>query len=157
MDIAIRKMLPEEYPLLSDFLYEAIFQRDETDLLPRSVIDEPALRIYIEAFGSKDDDICFCAVSGGKPVGAAWVRNICGYGNIGAQTPELAMSLYKDFRGQGLGTAMLEALMEYMKCTGYEKLSLSVQKDNYAVKLYNAVGFRVIDENDEEFIMVKDL
>lgn len=125
MSIVIRKMLPEEYPLLSDFLYEAIFQRDETNLLPRSVIDDPALRVYIEDFGSKDDDICFCAVNDDKPVGAAWVRNISGYGNIGAQTPELAISMYKEFRGKGIGTAMLEALLEYMKCAGYEKLSLS--------------------------------
>ena len=37
------------------------------------------------------------------------------------------------------------------------KVSLSVQKANYAVKMYEAVGFRVLDEKEEEYIMVCDL
>ena len=56
MEIKIRKMDPSEYELLSDFLYEAIFQRDENNLLPREIIQEPALRIYIEDFGEKKHD-----------------------------------------------------------------------------------------------------
>lgn len=63
MEIKIRKMDPSEYELLSDFLYEAIFQRDEKNLLPREIIQEPALRIYIENFGEKKHDHCLCAVA----------------------------------------------------------------------------------------------
>ena len=33
----------------------------------------------------------------------------------------------------------------------------SVQKANYAVKMYENVGFKIIDENDEEYIMVCEL
>ncbi|EDS07427.1 hypothetical protein CLOSCI_01526 [[Clostridium] scindens ATCC 35704] len=39
---------------------------------------------------------------------------------------------------------------------GYEKVSLSVQKANYAVKLYEKTGFKIVDENEEEYIMVRD-
>ena len=39
----------------------------------------------------------------------------------------------------------------------YKKASLAVQKANYAVKMYEKVGFEVADENDEEFIMVCNL
>ena len=40
---------------------------------------------------------------------------------------------------------------------GHEQASLAVQKANYAVKMYEKVGFEVVDENDEEFIMVCNL
>lgn len=33
-------------------------------------------------------------------------------------------------------------------------LELSVQKQNYAVGMYKKVGFQIVDENDEEYIMV---
>ncbi len=40
------------------------------------------------------------------------------------------------------------------KLLGYVKVSLAVQKDNYALKKYLSVGFQIIDENQEEYIMV---
>ncbi len=40
---------------------------------------------------------------------------------------------------------------------GYKKASLSVQKENYAYRLYLKVGFGIVDENAEEYIMVCDL
>lgn len=47
-DYRIREMRPDEYPLLSDFLYEAIFQKDETNPAPKTIINEPALQVYVE-------------------------------------------------------------------------------------------------------------
>ena len=38
-----------------------------------------------------------------------------------------------------------------------QKISLSVQKSNYAVKMYEKVGFTVVDENSEEYIMTVNL
>ena len=46
---------------------------------------------------------------------------------------------------------------ELLKWQGYEKASLAVQKANYAVKMYENVGFKTVDENDEEYIMVCEL
>ena len=40
---------------------------------------------------------------------------------------------------------------------GYSKISLSVQKSNYAVKMYEKEGFTVVDENNEEYIMIVNL
>ncbi len=48
---------------------------------------------------------------------------------------------------------MLDVLQE----SGYEKASLAVQKANYAVKMYRKVGFKIIGESDEEYIMVCNL
>ena len=48
-------------------------------------------------------------------------------------------------------------MLELLKTQGYKKASLAVQKANYAVRMYEKVGFEVVDENDEEFIMVCNL
>ena len=153
MKYIIREMHPHEYPLLDDFLYEAIFQRDETNLISKTIIKNPELQVYIEDFGGKKDDFCLCAEVDKTIVGAVWVRNIRGFGSIDESTPEFAISLYKDFRGYGIGTEMMNKMIAYLKQAGYSKTSLAVQKDNYAVKMYLKVGFQIIDENMEEYIM----
>lgn len=154
MKYCIREMKEQEYPLLSDFLYEAIFQRDENHLAPRTIINDPALQIYIKDFGTEKDDACLCAEVGGKVVGAVWVRNIAGYGDTGEDTPEFAISLYKEYRGYGIGTEMMRQMLALLKSKGYRKASLAVQKDNDALRMYQKVGFQIIDENVEEYIMV---
>lgn len=153
----IRELKSAEYSLLEDFLYEAIFQRDEANLVSRSIIEKPELAVYIEDFGSKKDDICFCAEVNQKVVGAVWVRNIEGYGNVAKDTPEIAISLYKEYRGYGIGTELMKQILKYLKDNHYKKVSLAVQKDNYALKMYLAVGFEIIDETEEEYIMIQRL
>lgn len=153
MAYEIREMDPSEYGVLSDFLYEAIFQRDDNNRLPRSVIQEPALRIYIEDFGNKKDDRCLCAVTDNRIVGAVWTRIIKGYGRLDDNTPEFAISLYPEYRGKGIGMALMKKMLEYLEQEGYEKASLAVQKDNYALGMYQKAGFTIVDENEEEYIM----
>ncbi len=71
MDYIIREMKTDEYHLLDEFLYEAIFQRDEDNLLPHEVIKEPSLSVYTENWGKKHD-YCLFAESDGIVVGAVW-------------------------------------------------------------------------------------
>lgn len=73
MNIKIRPICINEIPLLKNFLYEAIFQRDEHNLIPQSVIEQPEIKVFIEDFGHKDDN-CLVAVDGDKIVGAVWTR-----------------------------------------------------------------------------------
>lgn len=154
MNYIIREMKKSEYYLLSEFLYEAIFQPDETNLAPKSITEKPELQVYIKNFGEKKHDCCLCAEVGEKVVGAVWVRNIKGYGNIDDTTPEFAISLFNEYRGFGIGTDMMVKMLERLKKSGYSKASLAVQKANYALKMYLKVGFKIIDENDKEYIMV---
>ena len=76
------------------------------------------------------------------------------YGHIDAETPSLAISLYKDYRGFGIGTAMMKEILALLKSHGYSRVSLSVQKANYAAKMYLKIGFEIVKENEEEYIMV---
>jgi ribosomal protein S18 acetylase RimI-like enzyme len=79
------------------------------------------------------------------------------YGHIDNQTPSFAISLYEDYRGKGIGTKLMINMLKLLKQKGYKKASLAVQKANYAVKMYKKVGFEIVDENKEEYIMVCDL
>lgn len=79
------------------------------------------------------------------------------YGHMDEETPSLAISLYKGYRRFGIGTAMMKEFLSLLKSHGYKQVSLSVQKANYAAKLYLKVGFEIVRENAEEYIMVNHL
>ena len=66
------------------------------------------------------------------------------YGHIDNDTPSLAMSVFQKYRGQGIGTSLLQQLLLVEKSFGYSKISLSVQKNNYAVKMYKKAGFLLL-------------
>ncbi len=123
------------------------------DKPPKSMIEQPELQVYIKDFG-KADDWCFVVEIKEKIVGAVWVRIMNDYGHIDDETPSFAISLYEEYRNMGIGTALMRNMLELLKNKGYKQTSLSVQKANYAVRMYQKVGFEVIDENEEEYIMV---
>ena len=153
MDYKIREIRKNEYPILSDFLYEAIFIPEGMDKPPKSIIEQPELQVYIEDFG-KEDDWCLVAEVKGKIVGAVWVRIMDDYGHIDNETLSFAISLYAEYRNMGIGIALMRDMLELLKNKSYKRTSLSVQKVNYAVCMYQKVGFEVVDENEEEYIMV---
>lgn len=133
MDYKIREIRKNEYPILSDFLYEAIFIPEGMDKPPKSIIERPELQVYIKDFG-KADDRCFVVEIKEKIVGAVWVRIMNDYGHIDDKTPSFAISLYEEYRNLGIGTALMRDMLELLKNKGYKKTSLSVQKANYAVR-----------------------
>ena len=157
MKYIIREINQTEYSLLDDFLYEAIFIPNGAQPPERSIINLPELQVYVADFGKEKDDICFLAEVEGKVVGAVWVRVMNDYGHIEDGVPSFAISLYKEYRGYGIGTALMRRMLCELKQRGYEKASLSVQKANYAVQMYLKVGFEVLNEHEEEYIMVCDL
>lgn len=152
-----RELKPGEYELLKYFTYEAIFIPEGVEPPEFSVIELPELSLYYDAFGSREDDYCMAAEDEGVVVGAAWTRVMDDYGHVDDRTPSLAISVLKQYRGKGIGTRILQALLESLKSKGYERVSLAVQKENYAVRMYEHAGFRTISENEEEYIMVCDL
>lgn len=156
MEYNIRAMERHEYILLNDFLYEAIFVPKGMEAPDRSIINQPELQVYVSDFGRKEDDICFVAEADGRVIGAVWVRDMDDYGHIEAGVPSFAISLYKEFRGCGIGTELMHTMLAELKHRGYKRASLSVQRMNYAAKMYQKIGFSIIDENEEEYIMVYD-
>ena len=154
MNYKIRKILEGETSLLQDFSYEAIFVPKGMPAPPKSIINQPELQVYITDFGKKKDDIGLVAEVDKKVVGAVWVRIMDDYGHIDNETPSFAISLYKDYRGFGIGTDLMKEMLRTLKDRGYKQASLTVQKANYAVRMYQKTGFEIIDENEEEYIML---
>ena len=153
----IREMQRAEFPLLEKFLYEAIFIPNGVEPPAKSIIYRPELQVYISEFGTSQHDISLVADINGEVVGAVWVRIMNDYGHIDDKTPSFAISVYKEYRGKGIGTALMKEMLTILKKRGYEQASLSVQKANFAAKMYRKLGFQVVDENEEEFLMLKKL
>ena len=154
MNYNIRTISEGEGSLLQDFLYEAIFVPEGVPAPPKSIINQPELQVYIAGFGKKKDDIGLIAEVDKRAVGAVWVRIMNDYGHIDNDTPSFAISVYKDYRGLGIGTNLMKEMVRILKDRGYKQASLAVQKANYAVRMYQKTGFEIVDENEEEYIMV---
>lgn len=152
--IVIRKLQPEEVELLKDFLYEAIFIPEGVSLPARNIVERPELRLYYEGFGNSPADHCLAAETDGHVVGAVWTRIMNDYGHVDDETPSFAISLLPEYRRQGIGTRLIQGMLALLKEQDYRQASLAVQKANYAVRMYRNVGFEIIDENEEEYIMV---
>ena len=155
--VIFRNLREDETELLKDFLYEAIFVPEGIKAPDRSIIEKPELSLYYEDFYQGKADHCIIAENDGRVIGAVWARIMNDYGHIDDETPSLAISLYKEYRGQGIGTILMKKMLELLREQGYRQVSLAVQKANYAVRMYETVGFQNVGENEEEFIMVCEL
>ncbi len=143
--------------MLEDFLYEAVFIPEGVAPPPKTIIKNEDLQVYVRDFGLLPDDKCLVAEADTKIVGAVWCRIMNDYGHIDDDTPSLAISLYKEYRNQGIGTELLRRMILLLRQSGYKQVSLSVQKANYAARMYLNAGFKVVNENPEEYIMALDL
>lgn len=154
MTYVIRDMKEAEYPLLNGFLYDAIFVPEGVCPPPKEIIYKDELQVYIKDFGDKGDDCALVAEADGSPIGAVWARIMDDYGHVDDDTPSLAISVKSEYRGRGIGSALLREMLNLLKKRGYKSVSLAVQKVNFAVRMYKKANFVTVDENAEEYIMV---
>ena len=153
-DIHIRTLAPDEAPVLTEFLYHAIFVQEGVEPPSRSIVKKPELQVYVEDFGSKPDDHALAAEAEGEIIGAVWVRDMPDYGHLEDSVPSFAISLRPEWRNQGIGTLLMRRMLTLLAEKGYAKASLSVQKQNPAVRLYQRLGFQTVGETAEEYLMV---
>ncbi|MDR0830576.1 MAG: GNAT family N-acetyltransferase, partial [Prevotellaceae bacterium] len=154
----IRILKNTEIKILDRLLYEAIFIPEGIEKPSFDIIKIPELQVFINDFGNKKDDYCLVAENEGKIVGGVWVRiisgEIKGFGYVDDETPEFAISLFEEYRNQGIGTKLMLVMIDYLRNKKYKQCSLAVQKANYAVKMYQNIGFKIIKEKEEEFLML---
>lgn len=158
----IRVMRDSEVACLHEFLYQAIFIPKGIEPPPRTIINQPEIWIYIKDFGKQAGDLGVVAEQNGQVIGAAWTRIIPAFGHIDRDTPELAISVLPEFRGYGIGTKLMKKLFEILRSNGYKQTSLSVQKDNPAVRFYQRLGYKMAGERfdhagQEDYLMIKYL
>ena len=152
----IKELEITDYHLLEEFIYWAIFVPPNSELPERSIIYNPDVFIYIENFG-QEHDCGVVAEIDGKAIGVAWTRIIPAYGHIDNETPELAVSVLPEYRNQGVGAKLMERLFELLMQRDYKQTSLAVQKENPAVNFYLRLGYEIVSENIEEYVMIKKL
>lgn len=131
----------------------------ETDPRAPVLADDHVAR-YIEGWGRRGD-LGVIAEDSGRPVGAAWLRLFTearpGYGFIDVKIPELSIAVVPGWRGRGIGSALLTATLAAAGEAGCSAVSLSVESDNPARRLYQRAGFAGIAEADGAWTMRCDL
>jgi ribosomal protein S18 acetylase RimI-like enzyme len=149
---------------LAEMLYEAVYWRDD-GAEERPPLDEllarPETARYVVDWGRPGDTAVFALDRRDEPVGAAWFRRFSasapGYGFVADDVPELAIAVFPEFRGQRVGSLLLGALIARAESEGVRALSLSVNNENPAKKLYARLGFEVVAQNDDALTMLLEL
>lgn len=159
----VRTAGTEDAAFLWDMLYEAACWRPEGPKLPREeVFSTPELAHYVDGWGRPGDAAVIALdPDDGAKVGAAWYRLMPpedpGYGFVDAVTPEISIAVVPDRRGTSAGEVLLDALMKTARSEGFGALSLSVEKDNQAIRLYHHAGFRKLHFSEGAWTMKADL
>ena len=143
--LRIRELAPADAEFLGAMLYEAVYWDPAKERLPiEFVLAHPQLSIFHEGWG-RPGDAGLVAELDGEPVGVVFYRRfteaVHGEGFVDEATPELAIAVADGRRGHGIGAALMEAMHERARADGLERLSLSVDADNPAKRLYARLGY----------------
>ncbi|WP_300015450.1 GNAT family N-acetyltransferase [Pseudonocardia sp.] len=157
MPIELRPAAPTDAGFIAEMLVAAVFWRpDEPSGSVRDVLDRPELAHYVAGWPQPGD--LGVVAEDGRPVGAAWLRFLPesdpGYGFVDSATPELSMGVVQSSRGRGVGTRLLAALIASAREHALGTLSLSVEPDNHARRLYERSGFRQVGTVDGSLTML---
>ena len=151
----VRSLKNNELPMLDDFVYMACFVPEGEEPYPRSIVNDREVRAFVGDMGSQPDDHCLVAESDGEIVGAVWVRKLTDNDAKPKDVPQLAISVKPEFRGRGIGTSLMKALLAKMRQENYEKVALIVDELNFvAQKLYQKLGFVSVGVDGCDYIMV---
>jgi len=131
---------------LGAMLYEADFWRPGAPRPPiEEALAEHRLARYLSGWGRLGDRAVVAVDPSGAPVGAAWYRlfppDAPGYGFVDQAIPVLTVAVATSRRGRGVGTELMRALIRAARHDGFAALSLSVEPDNPAARLYERLGF----------------
>ena len=148
---------------IRDMLYEAACWRPDAPRPPRDeVLSAPRNAIYVDGWGRPGDAAVVAqARPDGRKVGAAWYRLMLpedpGYGFVNAATPELSIGVVPESRGRGVGGALLKTLIRTARSQGFKTLSLGVERDNPALRIYERHGFVKLFDTGGAWTMKADL
>jgi ribosomal protein S18 acetylase RimI-like enzyme len=157
----IRLAEPRDLLLLREMLFEAAFWRTEA---PRPALEtglaRPDLAKLLRDWGRAGDTAVVAESPTGSGVGAAWFRFWSAadhsYGFVAPEIPELGLAVRAELRGLGLGTRLLRALLAQAAQAGIAQLSLSVELENPALRLYERSGFRRVGRVGGAWTLVAD-
>ncbi|HEX5469299.1 MAG TPA: GNAT family N-acetyltransferase [Gaiellaceae bacterium] len=144
----IRFAVESDLPFLERMLSWAAGWR--SNVLDETLAVDPAVARYLAGWGRPGDVALVAETAAGEPAGAAWYRLFAaddpGFGFVAPDIPELTVAVEPAARGTGLGTALLTALVDRARADGFEAVSLSVEVENPAKRLYERLNFEIVAE-----------
>ena len=158
---SIREAQGADARFLGDMLVEAA-NWDAASTRPRiAILEDPTVTRYIAGWKRPGDIGSVAVDDAGTPVGACWARlfpaNDPGYGFVAVGVPELTLGVNALWRARGVGRALLQAIARQAAASGYARLSLSVERANYAQRLYVSEGYATVESSQDEDTMVRTL
>jgi GNAT superfamily N-acetyltransferase len=159
--VEIRDLRPDETAFLEDMLYAALDWRPDVELPSRAwVLAHPQVAPFHSGWG-RVGDTGLVAEEDGASCGLAWYRFFTedehGEGFVDEETPEVAIAVVEGVRGRGIGSALMLAIHERARDQGVERISLSVDPDNPAKRLYVRLGYVDVGPDDENGRMIVEL
>ena len=159
--IELRPAGADDLEVLKRALFEAVSWNPERELPPYEfVIAHPELARYHDGWG-REGDLGVVAVDNGDAVGASLCRLFTaedhGHGYVDDETPELAVAVWDSHRGQGIGSLLMSAIEDAARDAGFAQISLSVDADNPARRLYERLGYETLTVDDGGVRMLKAL
>jgi GNAT superfamily N-acetyltransferase len=160
-DFTIRAAARGDTEFLIDMLVEAINWLPERNWSRERIMADPAIAHYVSDWMRPDDLGVIAVDAAGSPVGAAWLRYLGaadrGYGYLSDDVPEMTMGVAEPWRGRGVGRVLLRAVLDAAREHGMAAVSLSVERANFAARLYSSEGFRTVESFEDSDTMVAEL
>lgn len=157
-ELRVRPARIQDFSFLAAMLGEAaVWRPDKPTPTGEQVMANPRYALYLDGWPRHGD--YGLVAERGEPVGAAWYRTYTeanrGYGFIAEDVPELSIAVVASHRHAGVGRHLLTNLIEASVAQGCRALSLSVAENNPARRLYESVGFVLVEKRGHSCTMVR--
>lgn len=157
MEITCRLATKEDQDFLWEMLYQAVYVAPGEAAPSREIVRLPELAKYVQDWGNRNDLGMIAEDENGMPLGAAWLRLFKGekrgYGYVADDIPEVSVAVLPEYRGQGIGARLLEELLRMARAR-WRGVSLSVQEQNPAARLYLRLGFVEVNRQGDSLTML---
>lgn len=144
----VRSVETGDVPFLWEMLYASLHTQGDDEPLEPGIVHSPELSKYVEGWGRAGDFGYIAVDTLGRRLGSITLRlyaeHNAGYGYVNAATPEMGMAVIEEARGKGLGTLLMQAALDEARQRGIQAVSLSVDPNNAAIRLYRRFGFEEI-------------
>jgi GNAT superfamily N-acetyltransferase len=159
--VALRRAEAADASFLADMLVEAANWHPKRTRPKVQLIADSKVNRYLKGWKRASDEGVLALDGNGTPIGGCWYRVLPksepGYGFIAPGVPELTLGVRPMWRAQGVGRMLLRALCDVAAERGHQRISLSVERENFAQRLYVSEGFVTVMAGEDSDTMVKRL